>query len=82
MPAVVPIRTKKPLLKAVVPVVPPVVTVSAVPRYPDVTNPPLVPNCKVTSLVPFVETPLNINVMRVTHEGTPVKSMLVPEVDA
>jgi len=35
-----------------------------------------------TSLVPFVETPLNINVIRDTHDGKPVKSMLVPEVDA
>jgi hypothetical protein len=35
-----------------------------------------------TSLVPFVETPLNITVTRFTHDGMLVKSMLVPEVDA
>jgi hypothetical protein len=32
--------------------------------------------------VPFVLTPLNITVIRLTHEGIPVKSMLVPDVDA
>jgi hypothetical protein len=33
-------------------------------------------------LVPFVLTPLNITVMRFTHDGKPVKSIAVPEVDA
>jgi len=33
-------------------------------------------------LVPFSETPLNITVIRFTHDGMLVKSMLVPEVDA
>lgn len=32
--------------------------------------------------VPFVETPLNITVIRLTQDGMPVKSMLVPEVEA
>jgi hypothetical protein len=35
-----------------------------------------------TTLLPFVLTPLNITVMRLTHDGIPVKSMLVPLVDA
>jgi hypothetical protein len=30
-------------------------------------------------LVPFVLTPLNITVIRFTHEGMPVKSTEVPE---
>jgi hypothetical protein len=33
-------------------------------------------------LVPFVLTPLNITVIRLTHEGMPVKSIEVPEVEA
>jgi hypothetical protein len=32
--------------------------------------------------VPFVLTPLNITVIRLTHDGMPVKSIEVPEVDA
>jgi hypothetical protein len=32
--------------------------------------------------VPFVDTPLNITVIRLTHDGMPVKSMLVPLVEA
>jgi hypothetical protein len=32
--------------------------------------------------LPFVLTPLNITVIRFTHDGMPVKSMLVPLVDA
>ena len=32
--------------------------------------------------LPFPETLLNITVIRLTHDGMPVKSMLVPEVDA
>ena len=32
--------------------------------------------------VPFVETPLNITVILLTQLGIPVKSMLVPDVDA
>ena len=33
-------------------------------------------------LVPFVLTPLNITVIRLTHDGIDVKSMLVPDVEA
>lgn len=33
-------------------------------------------------LEPFVLTPLNITVIRLTHDGMPVKSMLVPDVEA
>lgn len=32
--------------------------------------------------MPFVDTPDNITVMRFTHEGKPVKSIDVPDVDA
>ena len=34
------------------------------------------------ALDPFVLTPLNITVIRLTHDGMPVKSNEVPEVDA
>jgi hypothetical protein len=40
------------------------------------------PNWIITSLVPLVETPLNITVTRLTQSGMLEKSMLVPEVDA
>jgi len=41
-----------------------------------------VPSWTIVLDVPFVDTPLNIRVMRFTHDGIPVKSMLVPDVDA
>jgi len=41
-----------------------------------------VPSWTIVLDVPFVDTPLNIRVMRFTHDGIPVKSMLVPYVDA
>ena len=40
------------------------------------------PNCNRTILVPLVLTPLNITVIRFTQLGMPVKSMLVPDVEA
>jgi len=49
--------------------------------YPDVVTLPA-PNCICTSDVPFVLTPLNITVMRFTHDGMLVKSIEVPEVEA
>jgi hypothetical protein len=36
----------------------------------------------VTGEVPLVLTPSNITVMRFTHDGIEVKSMLVPDVEA
>ena len=44
--------------------------------------PPLVPICIKKLLVPFVEMPFSITVMRFTQDGIPVKSTLVPDVDA
>ena len=51
------------------------------PVYPVVSTEPD-PILSVGELVPFVLTPLNITVTRFTQDGIPVKSMLVPEVDA
>jgi hypothetical protein len=48
--------------------------------YPEVTMPPDVPNLVSIMLVPLVETPLNITVIRFTPAGIDVKSMLVPDV--
>ena len=42
---------------------------------------PPVPNLTRTSDVPFVLTPLNITVIRLTPDGIPVKSILVPLVE-
>ena len=54
----------------------------AVLSYPVVLNPELVPTLTRRKLEPFVLTPLNITVTRFTQLGMPVKSMLVPLVDA
>jgi hypothetical protein len=51
------------------------------PKYPLVTIEPS-PTCTNMMLVPFVLTPWNIIVIRFTQLGIPVKSMLVPLVDA
>lgn len=40
------------------------------------------PSCNITLEVPFVLTPLNITVMRFTHDGIDVKSIDVPDVEA
>ena len=54
----------------------------AVPAYPLVSMPPLSPSWIWMLLVLFVLTPSNITVMRLTHDGMPVKSIEVPLVDA
>lgn len=59
---------------------PPAVVVFA-PRYPLVVMLPA-PIWICGGEVPLVETPLNITVTRFAHEGMPVKSMDVPEVEA
>lgn len=51
-------------------------------KYPVVSTPPLSPNRTIMLLVPFVLTPLNITVIRLTQEGMPVKSIEVPDVEA
>ena len=51
-------------------------------EYPEVTNPPDVPSWNCVRDVPFVLTPLIINVMRFTQAGIPVNVMLVPLVEA
>ncbi len=51
------------------------------PKYPLVwTLPP--PTCICKFDVPLVETPASITVTLFTHDGMPVKSMLVPDVEA
>jgi hypothetical protein len=50
--------------------------------YPVTTTPPEVPSCIKKGLVALPLTPLNITVMRLTHDGMLVKSILVPDVDA
>lgn len=50
--------------------------------YPVVSMPPESPNCICGKEVPFVLTPLNITVIRLTHDGIDVKSIDVPDVDA
>ena len=52
------------------------------PEYPAVSTPPESPNCNETGLVPFVLTPSSITVILCTQDGMPVKSMLVPLVEA
>lgn len=60
---------------------PVLVYVPAVPKYPDVsTLPP--PICILIAEVPFVLTPLNITVIRLTQLGIDGKSITVPDVDA
>ena len=56
---------------------------TAVPQdeYPDVVKEPE-PIWTWILLVPLVDTPLNITVIRLTHDGMPVKSIDVPDVDA
>lgn len=49
--------------------------------YPEAIIDPE-PNCNKKLLVPFVLTPLSITVTRRTHDGMPVKSILVPLVEA
>jgi hypothetical protein len=44
------------------------------------STPPDVPSLACITLEPFVDTPLNITVIRFTQEGIDVKSMLVPDV--
>jgi hypothetical protein len=51
------------------------------PKYPEVVTLPE-PICNCGGLVPLVETPLNITVIRFTQDGMLVKSMLVPDVEA
>ena len=55
---------------------------SALPAYPEVSNPPESPSCSSRAAVPLGETLLNITVTRFTPLGNPVKSMLVPLVEA
>jgi len=46
------------------------------------STPPASPICNKGKLEPFVLTALSITVIRLAHDGIPVKSMLVPLVDA
>jgi hypothetical protein len=50
--------------------------------YPEDTIPPEVPSRIKKELVPLALTPLNITVIRLIQDGIPVKSMLVPLVEA
>lgn len=61
--------------------IPPFAPLPAAVAYPDVVTEPA-PICTCITLVPLVLTPLNITVIRFTHEGIPVNVMLVPDVDA
>jgi hypothetical protein len=69
--------------KAVVKFAPPRFTPSLlpdVPKYPVVSTEPE-PICMyISAVLELVLTPLNITVIRFTHDGMPVKSMLVPDV--
>ena len=51
------------------------------PAYPEVVTLPE-PICTCTILEPFVDTALNITVIRLTQLGIEVKSILVPDVEA
>lgn len=72
---------EKPDVVVAAPTAPLVVIAPVIEEYPDVaTEPPPICICKED--VPFVLTPLNITVTRFTQDGIPVKSMLVPDVEA
>jgi len=71
----------KPVVLVEPPVEPAEVKSTPVELYPVVVIEPE-PSCNCTPDDPDVETPLNITVIRFTPAGIPVKSMLVPEVDA
>ena len=74
---ILPAVKRKPLLAPVFMVL----KLLAAESYPEVITEPE-PNCNKRLLVPFVLTPLNMTVTRLTHDGMPVKSIEVPEVDA
>ena len=75
------ILTKKPAVEAAVLGVPLLAHSEPADAYPVVVTEPA-PSWIKMSEVPFVLTPLNITVMRLTQDGMLVKSMAVPEVDA
>lgn len=76
----VPVKNEAEKLDA--PIVGPVDVVTQEPKYPLVSIPPESPSWTITTDDPFVLTPLNITVIRLTHDGMPVKSIEVPEVEA
>ena len=76
------VSSKKNPAELTAPVTPDPFTVwFAAPKYPVVVN-VVDPSCTNILDVPLVLTPLNITVIRFTQLGMPVKSMLVPDVEA